>query len=62
MAGTYLQCEAISLSRGIPLGVGWLVGPFVTSIPRDSLTFTLETSRTMLARQAGTPAAPSPAQ
>jgi hypothetical protein len=60
--GTYLQCEAISLSRAIPLGVGWLVGPFVTSIPRDSLTFTLETSRTMLARQAGTPAAPSPAQ
>jgi hypothetical protein len=60
--GTYLQCEAISLSRGIPLGVGWLVGPFVTSIPRDSLTFTLETSRATLARQVGTQPAPSPAQ
>ncbi|HEY6508756.1 MAG TPA: hypothetical protein VIY56_12140 [Vicinamibacterales bacterium] len=49
--GTYLQCEAISLTRGIPLGFGWLIGPFVTSIPRESLTFTLETTRTTLARQ-----------
>ena len=41
--GTYLQCESISLSRAIPTGLGWLVGPFVTSIPRESLAFTLET-------------------
>ena len=47
--GTYVQCEAISLTRGIPFGVGWLVGPFVTSIPRESLTFTLETTRKALA-------------
>jgi hypothetical protein len=33
-AGTYVQCE-------IPTGLGWLVGPFVTSIPRESLEFTL---------------------
>ncbi len=58
--GTYVQCEAISLTRGIPIGFGWLVGPFVTSIPRDSLTFTLETTRKTLARQAGMPPAPSP--
>ena len=52
--GTYIQCEAISLTRAIPFGVGWLVGPFVTSIPRESLTFTLETTRKALARrQAG---------
>jgi len=49
--GTYLQCEAISLTRGIPAGFGWLIGPFVTSIPRESLAFTLETTRTTLARQ-----------
>ena len=49
--GTYLQCESISLTRGIPTGFGWLVGPFVTSIPRESLTFTLETTRNRLARQ-----------
>lgn len=48
--GLYIHCESVSLSRGIPLGVGWLVGPFVTSIPRESLTFTLETTRRQLAR------------
>jgi hypothetical protein len=43
--GVYIQCESISLTRGIPIGLGWIVGPFVTSIPRESLTFTLETTR-----------------
>ena len=46
--GTYIQCESISLTRGIPFGLGWAVGPFVTSIPRESLTFTLETTRKTL--------------
>jgi hypothetical protein len=48
--GVYVQCESISLTRGIPAGFGWLVGPFVTSIPRESLTFTLETTRKTLAK------------
>lgn len=48
--GVYLQCESVSLTRGIPTGFGWLVGPFVTSIPRESLTFTLETARKTLAK------------
>jgi hypothetical protein len=47
--GTYVQCETISLTRGIPLGLGWLVRPFVTSIPRESLEFTLATTRKTLA-------------
>jgi hypothetical protein len=49
-AGTYVQCESISLTRGIPIGLGWLIGPFVTSIPRESLEFTLDTTRKALAR------------
>jgi hypothetical protein len=48
--GTYVQCESISLTRGVPFGFGWLVGPFVTSIPKESLAFTLETTRATLAR------------
>ena len=48
--GVYVQCESISLTRGIPMGLGWLIGPFVTSIPRESLTFTLETTRKVLAQ------------
>jgi hypothetical protein len=48
--GTYVQCESVSLSRSIPTGLGWLVGPFVTSIPKESLEFTLGTMRTQLAK------------
>ncbi|MBI3048619.1 MAG: hypothetical protein HYY76_09965 [Acidobacteria bacterium] len=48
--GTYVQCESISLTRDIPIGFGWLIGPFVTSIPRESLEFTLATTRRTLAR------------
>ena len=44
-AGTYVQCESLSLSRDVPLGLGWLIGPFVTSIPRESLEFTLQAMR-----------------
>jgi hypothetical protein len=39
--GTYEQCESISLTRGIPFGLGWIVGPFVNSIPRETLELTL---------------------
>lgn len=46
--GTYLQCESISLTRGIPIGLGWVVGPFVNSLPRESLEFTLHTTRNVL--------------
>jgi hypothetical protein len=48
--GLYIQCESISLTRGIPTGLGWVVSPFVTSIPKESLTFTLETTRRELVR------------
>lgn len=49
--GVYVQCESVSLTRGIPFGLAWAVGPFVTSIPRESLAFTLETTRDALARR-----------
>ena len=46
--GTYVQLEAISLTRDIPVGLGWLIGPFVESIPKESLEFTLTRTRTEL--------------
>jgi hypothetical protein len=49
--GVYVQCESVSLSRAIPFGLGWVVGPFVTSIPRESVAFTLETTRKTLQAQ-----------
>ncbi|HEX4008033.1 MAG TPA: hypothetical protein VHX60_17805 [Acidobacteriaceae bacterium] len=39
--GLYLQVESISLSRSIPTGLAWAVAPFIESVPRDSLEFTL---------------------
>ncbi|HUL15261.1 MAG TPA: hypothetical protein VLV88_04635 [Terriglobales bacterium] len=43
--GVYIQSEVVSLTRDIPSGLGWLVGPFVNSIPKESLTFTLQATR-----------------
>ena len=43
--GVYVQSEVASLTRDIPTGLGWLVGPFVTSIPKETLLFTLESTR-----------------
>ena len=39
--GTYEQCESVSLTRDVPFGLGWIVRPFVTGIPRETLEFTL---------------------
>lgn len=43
--GLYLQIESISLSRSIPLGLGWALRPYVESVPRESLEFTLRSAR-----------------
>lgn len=32
-----VECEAISLTRDIPVGLGWLIGPYISEIPRDAL-------------------------
>ncbi len=46
--GTYVQCESITLSRDVPFGLGWMIKPFVTEIPKDSLTFMLGRLRSAL--------------
>lgn len=43
--GVYVQSEVVSLTRDIPTGLGWMIGPFVTSIPQESLAATLEATR-----------------
>lgn len=43
--GVYVQSEVASLTRDIPTGLGWLIGPFVTSIPKETLAFTLDATR-----------------
>ena len=43
--GVYVQSEVASLTRDIPTGLGWMIRPFVTDIPKETLTFTLEGTR-----------------
>jgi hypothetical protein len=50
--GVYVQSEAVSLTRDIPVGLGWMIGPFISGIPKETLTFTLQATRkAVLARQ-----------
>jgi len=48
--GVYVQCEAVSLTRDIPGGLNWLVGSFVESVPKESLEFTLQSTRSAVWR------------
>jgi hypothetical protein len=48
--GLYLQIEAISLTRAIPHGLGWVIRPYIESIPRESLEFTLRSTCNALRR------------
>lgn len=43
--GVYVQSEIVSLTRDIPTGLGWMIGPFVTAVPKESLNFTLVATR-----------------
>jgi hypothetical protein len=42
--GLYMEIESVSLTRSIPTGLGWAIGPFVQSVPRESLAFTLRST------------------
>lgn len=46
--GLYIQIESVSLTRSIPTGLGWVIEPFIESIPRESLEFTLRATRDAL--------------
>lgn len=47
--GVYVECEAISLTRDVPTGIGWLVNPIIRSLPRESLANTLRATRDAVA-------------
>lgn len=52
--GVYVQSEVVSLTRDIPTGLGWLISPFVTSIPKETLSFTLQATRRAVKTRGGT--------
>lgn len=47
-----MECEAVSLTRDIPLGLGWLVTPVIAELPREELEFTLRATRNALIENA----------
>jgi len=48
--GTWLECEALSLTRDVPTGLGWIVEPIIRDLPRESLSNTLRATRAALAK------------
>jgi hypothetical protein len=48
--GLYFECEAVSLTRGIPTGLGWLIEPVIQDVPKESLANTLREARAALVR------------
>ena len=46
--GVYIECRAISLTRDIPYGLGWIIEPIIRSLPQESLIHTLECTRKAL--------------
>lgn len=48
--GVVAECRTLSLSRGIPIGLGWMIKPLIKSFPRESLTATLSDTRKALHR------------
>ncbi len=46
--GVYVECRAISLTRDIPLGLGWIIEPIVRKLPQESLIHTLKCTITAL--------------
>jgi hypothetical protein len=43
-----MECEAVSLTRDIPSGLGWLIEPIIRQLPRESLVNTLRKTREAL--------------
>jgi hypothetical protein len=50
--GLLIECEAVSLTRDVPVGLGWLIMPIIETLPRTSLEFTLAATRNALLENA----------
>jgi hypothetical protein len=53
--GTWVECEAISLTRDIPTGLNWIVQPIIRDLPKESLENTLSSTRAALVKLASEP-------
>jgi len=46
--GVIVECRAISLTRDIPMGLGFIISPIIKNLPRESLINTLKATRQAL--------------
>lgn len=46
--GLWIECEAVSLTRDVPAGLGWLIAPIVQDLPSEALQFTLKATKAAL--------------
>ena len=46
--GVFAECRAISLTRDVPFGLGWMIEPIIQNLPRETLFRTLEATRQAL--------------
>jgi hypothetical protein len=47
-SGVIVECRAISLTRDVPFGLGWIIEPIIKNLPRESLVNTLKATRQAL--------------
>jgi hypothetical protein len=50
-SGVYVECEAVSLTRDTPRGLGWLIEPVIRDLPRESLINTLRKTREAMGKE-----------
>lgn len=43
--GVFVECRAISLTRDVPMGLGWIIEPIIQKLPKESLIQTLAATR-----------------
>lgn len=46
--GVYVECRAISLTRDVPSGLGWVIKPIIQKLPKESLINALDATRRAL--------------
>lgn len=46
--GVIVECRAMSLTRDVPFGLGFIIEPIIKNLPRESLVNTLEATRRAL--------------
>ncbi|MFZ0954199.1 MAG: hypothetical protein WAN17_18160 [Candidatus Sulfotelmatobacter sp.] len=44
-SNVFVECRAISLTRDVPMGLGWMFEPIIQGVPKESLIHTLEATR-----------------